>query len=107
MQSVFLYATATDADEATRIARPLVEKGLVACVNILEGMRSVYRWEGELREDREAVVVMKTRSDLVEEVTQLIKELHSYDCPCVVALPIEGGDPEFLAWIQEQTEDPG
>jgi periplasmic divalent cation tolerance protein len=103
MTQCIIYMTAPNDAEAHTIARVLVEERLAACVNILSGMRSVYRWEGEIQEDDEVVLIAKTRRDLVPALTDRIKDIHSYDCPCVVAIPIDGGNPEFLDWIDAQT----
>mgnify|MGYP006446536641 CR=1 FL=1 len=103
MQTMLLYVTAGSREEALRIGRALVEKRLAACANILGETTSVYRWEGELQEDGEVALILKTRADLVDDVTAEIKSLHSYDCPCVVALPIAGGNAEFLTWIVKET----
>ena len=101
-----VYMTAADEDEARRIGRALVEEKLAACVNVIPGMRSIYRWRGEVHDDREVVVIAKTREALVEALVARVKELHSYDCPCVVALPIVAGNPDFLAWIEAETAEP-
>jgi len=98
-----LYMTAADADEARRIGDALVAERLAACVNIIPGMTSVYRWEGRIQHDSETVMIAKTRAELVERVTARVRALHSYDCPCVVALPVAGGNPAFLSWISEET----
>ncbi len=98
-----LYMTAADADEARRIGDALVAERLAACVNIIPGMTSVYRWQGGIRHDAEIVMIAKTRAELVERATARVRELHSYDCPCVVALPVVGGNPDFLSWIVEET----
>ena len=98
-----IYVTAESKDEALRIGRSLVEARLAACANILPPMTSVYRWEGAVQEDSEVALILKTRQELVESLTERIKELHSYDCPCVVALPIIGGNPDFLQWIDSET----
>ncbi len=103
MNGCFVYITASDRDEARRLARALVENRLAACANIFDGMTSVYRWEGAVQESGEAVVVAKTREDLVPALTEAVTELHSYDCPCVVSLPLTGGSEEFLAWIAAET----
>lgn len=103
MNGCFVYITASDRDEARRLAHALVESRLAACANILDGMTSVYRWEGEVQESSEAVVIAKTREDLVPALTEKIKDLHSYDCPCVVSLPLTGGSEDFLAWIAAET----
>ncbi len=101
-----VYMTAADEDEAGRIGRALVAERLAACVNVVPGMRSFYRWQGEVRDDREVVVIAKTRETLLDALVARVKELHSYDCPCVVALPIAAGNPDFLAWIEAETAEP-
>jgi periplasmic divalent cation tolerance protein len=99
----FLYMTARDHSEAARIGRVLVEERLVACVNIIDGMSSVYWWEGAVQEETEAVLIAKTQQSRVDEVIERVRGMHSYDCPCIVALPIEGGNPAFLRWIEDNT----
>ncbi len=101
-----LYITAGSRDEAKKIGRALVEARLVACANVIDGMESVYWWEGKLTEDREAVLIVKTRADLVPAVTAKVKALHSYTVPCVVALPIQDGNPDYLAWVAAETAAP-
>ncbi len=103
MEFSLLYVTAGSAEDARAIGRSLVEERLAACANVLDGMTSVYRWEGTVQEDREAVLIVKTRRSLVEEATARIKALHGYDCPCVVALPITGGNADFLDWLGAET----
>lgn len=98
-----LYITASSDEEAAAIARVLVTERLVACANIVPGVRSVFWWEGQVRNDDEVLVLCKTRDALVDNVTIRVKELHSYDCPCVVAVPIAGGNPDYLAWISAET----
>jgi periplasmic divalent cation tolerance protein len=95
--------TAGSRDEARTIARALVEERLAACCNLLDGMTSVYRWQGEIQEDAEVVVIAKTRAELVERLTARVQALHSYDVPCVVALPVSGGNPAFLDWIAAES----
>lgn len=102
-ERVWLYLAAASAEEALRIARTLVEERLAACRNVLGPATSVYRWEGRVREDPE-VVVAKTSAERVEAVVARVKELHGYGCPCVVVLPIVGGNPAFLDWIGSETE---
>lgn len=98
-----LYITAGSRDEAKKIGRALVEARLAACANIIDGMDSIYWWQGKLTEDREAVLIVKTRADLVSAVTARIKALHSYTVPCVVALPILDGNPDYIDWIGQET----
>jgi periplasmic divalent cation tolerance protein len=97
------YITAGSREEALRIARALVEERLAACANLIEGVTSIYRWEGAIQQDAEVALLAKTRSDLVPRLTERVVEMHSYDCPCVVALPIEGGNQAFLDWIADET----
>jgi periplasmic divalent cation tolerance protein len=103
MTACFCYMTAGSRDEARTIARALVEERLAACCNLLDGMTSVYRWQGEIQEDAEVVVIAKTRAELVERLTARVQALHSYDVPCVVALPVSGGNPAFLDWIAAES----
>lgn len=103
MSVSMVYVTASSREDALHLGRRLVDERLAACANVLDGMTSVYQWEGELREDREAVLILKTQSGLVEPLTARVRELHAYDCPCVVAWPVEQGNPEYLHWIENET----
>ena len=103
MSEVFAYITAKDQDQALRLARALLERRLVACVNLLPGVRSLYWWKGELCEESEVVLVAKTREQLCGQVSALVREIHSYEVPCVVFMPIIDGNPDFLAWINQET----
>ena len=99
-----LYVTCANAAEAKAIAHTLVADRLVACANILGPMTSVYRWEGAVTEDEEVAMILKTRRDMTVHVTERIKDLHSYDLPCVVSLPIQGGNLDFLAWLNGEVD---
>ena len=103
MTSTMIYITTSSRDEALRIGRTVVADRLAACANVLPGVTSVFWWRDEVQEGAETSLILKTRSDLVERLTARVKELHSYDCPCVVALPIADGNPDFLRWIAEET----
>ncbi|MGE5506423.1 MAG: divalent-cation tolerance protein CutA [Actinomycetota bacterium] len=103
MSTVLVYVTAGSREEAVKIARGLVESRLVACANVLDGATSLYWWEGAVQEEREAVLIAKTAAEKVEAVIARVKELHSYTCPCVVAVPIKAGNPGFLQWIEAET----
>jgi periplasmic divalent cation tolerance protein len=103
MTMCWVYMTTSSEQEARRIGRALVEGRLAACVNIIPGMTAFYRWQGNIEEGQETVLIAKTRQALVERLTQRVKALHSYTVPCVVALPILGGNPDFLQWIGEET----
>ena len=99
-----VYVTTGSFDEAKTIGKILVEEGLSACVNVIRGMHAIYRWQGEIQTNEEFVLIAKTRNYLIKPVTAKIKECHSYECPCVVAIPIIGGNPKFLNWINEQVK---
>ena len=103
MSAAFVYVTTASPDQAERIGRALVEARLAACVNILPGMRSIYHWRGGIETAEETVLVAKTRLSLAEALAAKVKELHSYEVPCVVVLPIAAGLPEFLRWIDDET----
>lgn len=96
-----VFSTAPDEDVASNIAAELVERKLAACVNILGSIHSVYWWEGQVQNDPEVLMIVKTDADHLEELTGAILELHPYDTPEVVALPIVGGAPAYLAWIKD------
>lgn len=104
MNFSFVYITSVSADEARKIGRALVEERLVACANIIEGVHSIYRWEGKIQEDTEVALIVKTREARVPAVVERVKALHSYSCPCVVSLPIQDGNRDFLAWLESETE---
>lgn len=106
MQCSLIYITAENGEAAKRLGRALVEARLAACANVIEGMTPIFRWNGAVQQGSEAVLLAKTRSALVERLTAFVQERHGYDCPCVVALPIEGGNPAFVAWIVEETREP-
>ncbi len=102
--AVFVYVTAGDRDAALKIGRNVVESGLAACANVFDGMESIYRWQGAIEHAKETVLVLKTRASLLDDLTNKVVDLHDYDCPCVVAMPIQGGHPDYLAWIAAQTK---
>ena len=99
-----VYITVFSLEEAKNIGRKLVEQNLVACVNLLENMTSIYKWEDKLEEGQEVVLIAKTRKVLMPKLIGTVNSLHSYDCPCILELPIQGGNPEFLSWIETVTE---
>ncbi|MEQ8344605.1 MAG: divalent-cation tolerance protein CutA [Sneathiellaceae bacterium] len=107
MTAVLLYVTTDSVAEAEAIGRALVEARLAACANILPGMRSVFRWEGEVQTGAECVLILKTQPALAARATAAVVAAHSYDCPCVLQLPVQGGNPAFLDWIAAETAESG
>jgi periplasmic divalent cation tolerance protein len=100
----FIYMTASSKAEAQKIGKALVESRLAACVNLLDNMQSIYRWEEKVQEDAEVVLIAKTTDSLVSQLIDKVKSLHSYDCPCIVSLPVLDGYPPFLDWIETEVE---
>jgi periplasmic divalent cation tolerance protein len=98
---LLVLTTIGSETEAARLGRSLVEKGLVACVNDVGPVRSVFTWEGKLEEATERLLLMKTRSDRYPELEAAIKELHPYEVPEIIAIPIEAGSKAYLSWIDE------
>ena len=98
-----VYITAKDEEEANRIGKALVGGKLAACVNI-HPIRSIFRWQGEISQEDEVAILAKTRAELVDEVMSRVKELHSYEVPCITVLPLEKGNPDFLEWISQSTK---
>ena len=98
--------TADDADWLAGFTRTLVEERLAACGHVIPAIRSVYRWEGKVHDGPEARVALHTRRSLVEAITARADALHPYDVPCVIALPLVGGNPAYLRWIAEETAAP-
>jgi len=97
-----VYMTARNMDEASQIAKTLVQRRLAACVNIINGMRSIYEWGGTLQDEREVVMIAKTHADCLPELKEAVKVMHSYDCPCIVDLAVSGGNNAFLDWVRAQ-----
>jgi periplasmic divalent cation tolerance protein len=103
-RAVFVYTTYPSLVEAETAGRTLVEKRLAACVNILPGMVSHYRWEGAIERGEEIVMLIKTRASLAEDVRAAVKAGHSYSTPAILVLPIESVDQTYLGWILAETE---
>ena len=104
MDMRFVYMTAGSRDEARTIGRALVESNLAACVNIIDNMNSLYVWDGVLQDDQEVIVIAKTTERRMPALIEKVKALHSYECPCVLGIPVDSGNPEFIAWIRSETE---
>jgi len=99
----WVYMTAGSVEEAKSIGQILVGQNLAACVNLLENMTSIYKWEEKLEESQEVIMIAKTRKTLMPKLIETVNSIHSYDCPCILELPIQGGNPDFLSWIERQT----
>ena len=106
VKPLFIYMTAKNRSQARRIGRALVAEKLAACVNILDGMNSFYFWEGKLCDEREVVMVAKTTEAILPRLVARVKQLHSYSVPCIAAMPIVGGNRDFLSWIAKETAPP-
>ena len=99
----WLYMTAGSVEEAKSIGKILVGQNLAACVNLLENMTSIYKWEEKLEESQEVIMIAKTRKTLMPKLIETVNSIHSYDCPCILELPVQGGNSDFLSWIESQT----
>jgi len=104
MKKHLVYMTAGSVREARRLAQALLEDRLAACVNILGPIQSLYWWKGAVRSDREVALLAKTTAGKLDALIRKVRAVHSYEVPCVVALPIAKGNPDFLAWIETETQ---
>jgi len=98
-----VYITARDKSEARKIGRELVRSRLVACVNIINNMNSIYWWGGKLQDDHESIIIAKTMKSLVPGVIKKVRSIHSYACPCVISVPVLGGSSEYIEWVKRET----
>ncbi|MEJ0076234.1 MAG: divalent-cation tolerance protein CutA [Alphaproteobacteria bacterium] len=103
-RAVFVYTTYPSLVEAERIGKAVLERRLAACVNILPGMISHYWWQGKIERGEEVVMIIKTRASLADGVRAAVKEMHPFDTPAILVLPIEGGEAGYLAWLMAETE---
>jgi periplasmic divalent cation tolerance protein len=103
-RAVFVYTTWPTTVEAEEAGRALVERRLAACVNILPGMISHYRWQGQVERGEETVMIVKTRASLAGGVSNAVKELHSYTTPAILVMPLESVEPGYLGWLLTETE---
>jgi periplasmic divalent cation tolerance protein len=98
---IVIYVTCASKYQAHRIAKTLLDDRLIACANIISGIESRFLWKGRLDSAKEALIIMKTVMVNFRSVEKAVKELHSYDCPEIIAVPISNGSKEYLNWIEE------
>ena len=102
---IIIYITTASSEEAASIGKALVDERIAACANVLPGMTSIYRWDGKTQSGSEAVLILKTRKNLLAKAEIRIKDLHSYDTPCILAIPVIDGSHPFLQWIEKETSE--
>ncbi|MEZ5400833.1 MAG: divalent-cation tolerance protein CutA [Bryobacteraceae bacterium] len=100
---IVVFSSCGSKEEGARLARQLVEQRLAACVSILEGVTSVYRWQGAIEEAAEVLLVIKTRRELFEQLREELRAMHSYQTPEVLAMPVVDGLPAYLDWLDRET----
>jgi periplasmic divalent cation tolerance protein len=105
-EALEIHVTMPDAERASALARILVGEGLAACVNVVPGIRSIYRWEGRIQEDDEVLCLIKTRPALFDRVRRRILELHPYEVPEILAFGVDEGSPTYLDWLHDATRAP-
>jgi periplasmic divalent cation tolerance protein len=103
MNEIIVFITASKEDEAVTIARAIVEDRLAGCVNIIRNLRSIYRWQGNIEDDKEVLMIAKTKKKLFKALEKKVKELHSYTVPEIVAVPIIAGSKDYLQWLKDAT----
>jgi len=102
MKPILVLSTVDSADLGRKISIDLVETGLAACVNVVPGIRSIYRWKGKVCDEAELLLIVKTTLEAFEEVRERIRQLHTYEVPEILAIPVTAGDSDYLAWLDEQ-----
>ncbi len=105
-RTLVVLVTCPKRTVAERIARRLVSEGLAACVNVVPGLTSTYRWQGKICRDSELLLIIKTRRKLLQTLIDRVRALHPYTVPEVIALPLVGGSPAYLAWVEDATRKP-
>ncbi|MCL4490291.1 MAG: divalent-cation tolerance protein CutA [Nitrospirae bacterium] len=103
METIIVYVTAPNEEEASKLAEALVGERLAGCANIVKGVRSIYNWQGKIEDDAEVLMIMKTQRHLFELLSRRVKELHSYTVPEIIAMPVIEGSVDYLNWLKEVT----
>lgn len=104
---IFAYATVPDPETAERLARVLIEERLIACANLFPGMTSIYRWEGTIENASEVALILKTRAELWPRLSARFRELHPYQTPCLIEIPVARGLEKYVQWLKDETGDHG
>ncbi len=99
-----IYITTSGVSESKKIARKLLEEKLVACTNIIPEIESLYLWKGEIAEDKESLLIAKTKSDKVMYLIERVEEIHSYDVPCILQIQVKTGSKNYLDWMKKELE---
>ena len=101
---ITVFITAPNEKEASSISQTIVGERLAACVNIIPSVRSIYRWQGRVEDEQEVLMIVKTKKSLFERLQQRVKELHSYEVPEIIGLPLAEGSKEYLDWLGQETD---
>ena len=102
-KAIVIFVTASSIHEARKIGRTLVEEGLVACCNISQSIESIFTWQGKINVGNEVLIILKTKENLFHAVEKRVKQLHSYEVPEIIALPIIQGSKDYLDWVAKET----
>lgn len=103
MDAIVVYITVPDENEAAIISKTLVEERLAGCINIIKGIRSIYSWKGNIEDEPEILLILKTKKSLFKKLKNRVKEIHSYTVPEIIALPVIDGSEDYLKWLEEVT----
>ena len=103
MKIYLVYITAKNQSEAKKLSTLLVKERYVACANIIQGEDSIYRWKGKIVRTKESIIFAKTNKKMIPKLIKKVRSIHSYDCPCIVFLPIADGNRDFLKWVDMET----
>jgi periplasmic divalent cation tolerance protein len=101
--AIEVHVTMPDAERAISLGRALVDEGLAACVNVVPGVRSIYRWQGKIEESDEVLCLIKTRAEIFERVRRRVAELHPYEIPEILSFAVDDGSPTYLDWVHAAT----
>ncbi len=107
MQALMIFITCPSTEKAAEIARACVEARVAACGNIVPAVRSIYRWQGEVQDEAETLLILKSSAEKYEALERLVRETHSYEVPEILAVPVDRGLPAYLAWMGESMDREG